>query len=111
MSGPFNLKYLHLFVKERSAGAFILSKDGKSADFVGKSGDDVGAELGRFTRSPYRYFWFDYAASANDAARLEQAWRHRYKPTDNGPSPRAHADHWRCTLAGCAACALSASRR
>lgn len=112
MAGPFSLRYLHLFVKERSAGAFILSRDGKSTDFVGKSPDDVAAALGRFTRSPYRYFWFSYVSSPGEAARLEQSWRHRYRPTDNGSAPHgSHAEHWECTIAGCAACALTQTRR
>lgn len=112
MLGPFNLRYLHLFVKEKSAGAFILSRDGKSADYVGRSGDDVAAALGRFTRSNYRYFWFTYASSAEEAARLEQSWHHRYKPADSGlASSSAPAEHWECTAPGCAACALAQSRR
>lgn len=108
MSGPFLLRYLHLFVKEKSAGAFILSKNGKTADFIGASPDDVAEAVRRRARgSGYRYFWFAYTPSAEDAYELESAWYHRYRPPDN-PSPpgQLHGNDWHCTTPGCAACAL-----
>lgn len=112
MLGPFNLRYLHLFVKDKSAGAFILSRDGKSADFVGSSGEDVATALGRLTRSRYQYFWFAYASSGEEAASLQMSWYHRYRPADSAlPAGDAQKQHWRCTVAGCAACALAQSRR
>jgi len=113
MSGPFSLRYLHLFVSHKSAGAFILSRNGKSADFVGASPDDVASTLGHLARpSGYRFFWFAYASSAEEAFELEHAWYHRYHPTDNSsPQSRTHGLGWRCTTEGCAACALEQSRR
>jgi len=112
MSGPFSLRYLHLFVREKSPGAFILSRNGRSADFVGGSGGDVAAELRRYAdRSGYRYFWFALASSADEAARLEHSWHHRYRPTDNAAPSRSQGADWHCTTEGCAACALTQSRR
>ncbi|MBI4401569.1 MAG: hypothetical protein HY581_08050 [Nitrospirae bacterium] len=113
MSGPFSLRYLHLFVKKGLAGAFILSKNGASADFVGASPDDLAAAIERVGRpSGYRYFWFAYAASAEQAHELERIWYHRYHPSDN-PSPPSHGHGagWACTIPGCAACALAQSKR
>lgn len=113
MSGPFRIRYLHLFVKERSAGAFILSRNGRSADLVGGSAEDVADAIQQFAgRSDYRYFWFAYASSVEEAAQIEHAWFHRYHPTDNS-SPPAGPDgsDWRCTTAGCASCALTQPRR
>jgi hypothetical protein len=113
MSGPFRIRYLHLFVKERSAGAFILSRNGRSADFVGGSGEDVADAIQQFAgRSDYRYFWFAYASTVNEVAQIGHAWFHRYHPTDNS-SPPAGPDgsDWHCTTEGCASCALTQARR
>lgn len=113
MLGPFLLRYHHLFVTEsRSAGAFILSRNGRTADYVGASADDLVGTLGRFARqSDYRYFWFVEARSAQEAAELEQAWLHRYRPSDNpSRASTAHGTEWRCTAEGCPTCALSGVR-
>lgn len=84
MSGPFALRYLHLFLREKSAGAFILSRNGRSADFVGASPDNVAEAVRQCARaSDYRYFWFAYVPSAEMAYELEYLWHHRYRPTDN----------------------------
>ncbi|MEW6543681.1 MAG: hypothetical protein AB1411_08720 [Nitrospirota bacterium] len=113
MSGPFNLRYLHLFVRERSAGAFILSRNGRSADFVGASTTDVANALRQYgSQSGYRYFWFAYSNSPEEAVQLELTWYHRYHPADNAvPPARNHGADWHCTAEGCAACALIQSRR
>lgn len=108
IAGPFNIRYLHIFVSRRAPGAFILSRKGRAADFVGASADDVGDTLARFvSQSGYRYFWFAYASSAEQAYSLENQWYHRFHPTDN-PYPPSHnsAASWRCTTPGCTSCAL-----
>jgi hypothetical protein len=112
IAGPFSLQYLHLFVSRKSPGAFILSKKGRAADFVGASTEDVGVTIRQFAKqSPYRYFWYVYTESAEDAFHIEMAWYHRYRPTDNQAAPWSPADDWRCTTAGCATCALAYSPR
>ena len=112
MLGPFSLRYIHLFVEQRSAGAFILSKDGRSADFVGLSADDLAQSLSSYKgRTTYRYFWFRYAASAKVASELASYWYHRYRPPDNVTPPHVVTwESWRCTVAGCSACALERQR-
>lgn len=112
MSGPFTLRYLHLFLREQSAGAFILSRNGKSADFVGSSPHDVADAIRQTARdSEYRYFWFATTSTAVLAYELEHRWYHRYRPTDNAHSPVPSVEiNWQCTIAGCAACALEAAR-
>lgn len=113
MLGPFLLKYHHLFVSSKSAGAFILSRNGRAADYVGASADDLVGTLGRFARqSDYRYFWFVGADSADEAAEIEQTWLHRYRPADNGSRSTApRGSGWRCTTEGCATCALTGVNR
>jgi hypothetical protein len=112
MSGPFTLKYLHLFLREQSAGAFILSRNGASADIVGSSANDVADAIRRTARdSEYRYFWFATTSTPEHAYELEHGWYHRYRPTDNtSPPVPSHGLDWRCTIEGCAACALAAVR-
>jgi hypothetical protein len=113
MSGPFSLKYLHLFVRDKSPGAFILSRNGRLADFVGTSSDDLaGAIRHRAHQSGYRYFWFASVDSVEEAAQLGHTWYHRYQPTDNSAPPSEFTDtEWQCQAEGCAACALTYSRR
>ncbi len=111
MSGPYRLRYLHLFIQQKSAGAFILSRNGRLADYVG-AGADIESVLQRFARqSEYRYFWYAPSSSVTEAEALALTWRHRYRPTDNHLPPAAdHAEDWRCTVEGCATCALTVSR-
>jgi hypothetical protein len=113
MLGPFLLKYHHLFVGAVSSGAFILSRNGRSADYVGATPTDLVGTLGRFARqSDYRYFWFVEAGSANEAAEIEQTWLHRYCPADNpSRSVSSRGAGWRCTIEGCATCALTGANR
>lgn len=112
MSGPFALRYLHLFLRDKSAGAFILSRNGRSADFVGASPDDLAGAIRRCAReSGYRYFWFAYTTSVDEAYNLEHMWYHRYHPTDNASPPSGvHGSDWHCTQEGCATCALTGTR-
>src|SRR5690606_13354482 len=94
IAGPFSLQYLHQFITRRAAGAFILSRKGRVADFVGSIGTDLAAairEAGR--KTDYRYLWFSYADRAEEAYELERAWHHRFWPADNERSPSRPRDH------------------
>jgi len=111
-AGPFGLRYVDLFVTKRSPGAFILSRNGRLAEFIGASPDDLAAAL-RHIRShtDYRFFWFAYVRSAKHARELAQAWAHRYRPADNHASPNPVSGTWQCPIEGCAACALDGMAR
>jgi len=88
MSGPYNLKYIHLFVTESSPGAYILSRNGRMADRVGRADHNLADNLHReAAEGKYRYFWFEYTPSAAEAHGLECTWYHRYHPTDNPEHP------------------------
>lgn len=112
MSGPFSLRYLHLFIGEKTPGTFILSRNGRLADYVGVSQEDIAGAIRRTAQqSAYRYFWFAVADSAEEATQLGHTWYHRYQPTDNAAPPvEAHESSWRCTDDGCASCALAQAR-
>lgn len=112
MLGPFSLRYIHLFVAKLSSGAFILSKNGKSADYVGMSDRDVAKVLFSFKgTSGYRFFWFSYAENSQQATELASTWYHRYLPSDNTlPPNNLSGPDWQCRIAGCTACALANMR-
>ena len=103
MSGPYNLKYIHLFVTEVSAGAYILSRNGRMADRVGRADENLAQDLRRAaSEAKYRYFWFEYTGRATAAHELECAWYHRYHPTDNVEHPTAPLSGGiRCSVKGC----------
>ena len=109
MSGPYLLRYVDLFVRERSAGAFIFSRNGRSADPGNASGHDVAHGVREGAKDqPDPTFWVAYSTSAQTPFDLERSWHHRYRPTDDPPSARLRAgEQWRCTVAGCATCALA----
>ena len=109
IQGPYSLRYVHLFVEARSAGAFILSRNGKSADFVGHSSEDLARTIAKVKHgTDYRYFWFSYAKSHKKASDLASYWHHRYRPSDNpASSGETSRSSWHCTIAGCTACALA----
>ncbi|MDE3225687.1 MAG: hypothetical protein KGO52_00865 [Nitrospirota bacterium] len=113
MSGPFSLRYVHLFVGEKAPGSFILSRNGRLADYVGVSGEDVAGAIRRAAQqASYRYFWFAVAETAEDAAQLGHTWYHRYRPTDNSAPPAEFGrSSWQCTADGCATCAMTQSRQ
>ena len=109
MLGPFKLSFAHLFVNEGSKGAFILSRKGGTADFIGVSLDDLATTIMSFqNQAGYRFFWFSYADSAEKAKELANRWHHRYQPTDNATSPGDDADSpWRCEVEDCTTCTLA----
>ena len=108
MLGPFALRYVHLFVEEQAGGAFILSRNGRTADFVGMSETMLADSLnGHKSKSGYRFFWFSYAKTPHEAQEMAQYWFHRYRPTDNlKPPDQVSGFEWHCTEEGCTACAL-----
>lgn len=46
------IRHLHLFLREKSAEAYILSRNGRSADFVEVSSDDVAEAVRRHAELP-----------------------------------------------------------
>lgn len=103
MSGPYNLKYIHLFVTEVSPGAYILSRNGRIADRVGRADEDLAQDLQRSAiEARYRYFWFEYTTRPTEAHELECAWYHRYHPSDSPLHPTAPlSGQIHCSVKGC----------
>ncbi len=112
MSGPYNLKYIHLFVTESSPGAYILSRNGRMADRVGRADRNLADDLHReAAEGKYRYFWFEYTPSAAEGHGLECTWYHRYHPTDNPEHPNAPMGaEGACPVKGCQVTAMAQTR-
>lgn len=112
MSGPYNLKYIHLFVTESSPGAYILSRNGRMADRVGRADGNLSEDLQRVAgEGKYRYFWFEYTPKVGDGYELECAWYHRYHPTDNPDHPVSPiGGEAQCTVKGCSQTAMAHAR-
>src|SRR2546426_3780382 len=88
MSGPYNLKYIHLFVTESSPGAYILSRNGRMADRVGRADHNLADNLHREAAGgKYRYFWFEYTPSAAEGFGLECTWYRSEEHTSELQSP------------------------
>lgn len=104
MYGPFLIKDVYSFVTQISPGAYILSRDGKTAHYVGRSDSDVAHRIKRsaLDGKGYLWFWFEYTSSSIKAYLLECEWFHKYKPTDNTIHPATTRNTlWKCPTKGC----------
>ena len=83
-------------------GAYILSKDGKTAHYVGRSDADLASRLMSYRSSDYTTFWYEFSASVVLAYYLECEWYHKYHPADNQNHPAVPPGaSWKCPVAGC----------
>lgn len=103
MSGPHDLDTdtISRLVTKTSAGAYILSKDGQIAHYVGRSDDDVAERLEWWANNTQKYshFWFEYTDSPKAAFDLECRWWHEYNPEDNQKHPdRPDSSNWQCPV-------------
>ncbi len=103
MQGPFPLSQLDLTLAPGTIGVYILSRNGRTVHYVGRSDADLGARIRQSAQTDaYLYFWFRYESSPMNAYRTECAWWHEYQPTDNVNHPAVPAGtSWRCPVAGC----------
>lgn len=104
MRGRFPINEVDKFVIYISPGAYILSRDGRTAHYVGRSDSDVEDPTKRSAteRYGYRYFWFEYASSPMKAYQLECEWYHKFSPSDNSTHPAVpRGANWRCSVSGC----------
>lgn len=104
LTGPFSINGVDLYVTRTSPGVYILSKDGKTAAYVGRSDTDVGFRIKQSSREGYgyTYFWFEYATSPRDAYLKECEYYHKYNPPDNDSHPAVpFGTNWRCPVIGC----------
>lgn len=104
MKGSYLISRLGFYVKETSPGAYILSRDGRTVHYVGRSDTDLAARIKSPAeeRSSYKYFWFEYTTSPMRAYYLECEWWHKYAPPDNDNHPAVPpGTYWKCPVPGC----------
>ncbi|MGQ9571148.1 MAG: hypothetical protein ACUVUQ_10000 [Thermodesulfovibrionales bacterium] len=102
--GPYPMNEVNFYVAQNAPGVYILSKDGRSAAYVGRSDTDVGARIKQSAREGYGYthFWFEYAISLKDAYSKECEYYYKYNPPDNTNHPAVpFGKNWRCPVRGC----------
>lgn len=98
---PLNVETIWTVVPNAQPGAYVLSRDGKHANFIGRSDEDVRSRLlDHAGLDGYVYFWYTYASSAREAFNLESLLFHQYGEgllLDNWRHPeRAPGTTWRC---------------
>lgn len=104
MVGKYLISDVDKHVKKNSIGAFILSRNGKNAHYVGRGDKDLLASIKQFSvqDKTYVYFWYDYTANAKEAYYLECQWYHAYLPVDNSNHPTSPPNETlRCPVKGC----------
>jgi len=103
LMGPYSINDVDLYITRASPGIYILSKDGKTASYVGRSDTDVGLRIKQSaTEGYYTHFWFEYASSPRDAYLKECEYYHKYNPADNTNHPAVpFGTNWRCPVIGC----------
>jgi len=104
LQGPHPILSAYFWNSVRLPGVYFLSRNGKRADYVGRSDDDLRARLITSAKEDtgYTHFWFEYASSPRDAYWLECQYYHQYTPSDNSVHPAVPVGtFWRCPVGGC----------
>jgi hypothetical protein len=99
MEGPFSLtnESIDRAVTRTSPGNYILSRDGRHANYVGRSDIDLNARLKKWVSNSYRWFWGEYASSGYAAFVRECELYHSYSGIDNQIHPqRPTGTPWKC---------------
>jgi len=99
MIGPYQLNTNNIpaVVTRTSAGVYILSRDGISANYVGRSDTNLAERLATWINQGYSHFWFEYVTSQIQAFNGECNWYHSYQNLDNTIHPaRPTNSGWQC---------------
>jgi hypothetical protein len=90
LNGPFYTSGFQFSSLLASPGAYILSRDGRSAHYVGRADVDLGERLRSSAKQGnYTHFWYECASSRTAAYWLECRFYHQYNPSDNLIHPSA----------------------
>jgi hypothetical protein len=104
LTGPYRIEDVDKYVIYTSPGVYILSRNGKSADYVGRSDNDLASRILRSASEGIGYttFWFEYTSSPRDAYYKECEYYHSYNPPDNSVHPAVPQNcNWRCPNGDC----------
>ncbi len=102
--GPKPIDSIDNFITVKSAGIYILSRDSKTAAYVGRSDHDLASRLKQYSIEEYGYthFWFEYTSSVKDAYLKECEYYHKYNSPDNKNHPATpEGTNLRCPVSGC----------
>jgi excinuclease UvrABC nuclease subunit len=84
LNGPFLISGFKFSWLLASPGVYILSRDGRSAHYVGRADKDLGERLRSSAKEgSYTHFWYESCISPTASYRLECRFYHQYKPSDN----------------------------
>lgn len=100
MNGPFKLEDVDYMVS-LTKGAYILSRDGKTAHYVGRSDSNLRTRIKTSANEGrgYHFFWFETTTSPMKAHQLECEWYHKYSPPDNSIHPAVPGGtYWTCPV-------------
>ena len=103
LKGPFPIDEVGSRVEPGYMGVYVLSRDGNSASYVGRSDSDLQQRILRTaSEGDYAAFWYDYSSSPMDGYKYECELYHKYDPPDNQVHPAVPPyANWRCPVAGC----------
>lgn len=85
LSGRHNIYAIDSIVNSIAPGVYVLSEDGRTASYIGRSEYDLRERLKSSSEDHPKcyYFWFQYARSAMEAYKLECELYHKYLPKYN----------------------------
>ncbi len=91
-------------ITKTSSGVYLLSRDGKTAHYVGRSDVNLHARIKDHVGKGYTHFWYTYSTSAQDAFQSECHLYHDFGGAtylDNKIHPQRPANcNWRCPRCG-----------
>lgn len=102
--GPYSINLAGSMVTLSSPGVYLLSRDGSTVAYIGRSDMDIASRIRQSANEGYgyTYFWFEYTPSPREAYLKECEYYHRYNPPDNSNHPAVpFATNWRCPMIGC----------
>ena len=103
LSGPHAISLVSSIVPTQSPGVYVLSRNGRTAHYVGRSDTCLATRLASSARAEkYTHFWYGFTSSPMQAYHAECELYHSYSPVDNANHPAVPiGTQWRCPLATC----------
>ncbi len=98
MRGLCRVSDLPYYVVRGAIGVYILSRNGRSPDYVGRSDCDLADRIRRSaSEGRYMHFWFQYESSPTNGYKSEGGLWHLLEANDNLNHPGVPAAmNWRC---------------
>lgn len=102
--GPYPITLVDNYVTQDLPGVYILSRNGKTADYVGRSDANLSSRIKQSIKEGkgYTFFWFEYTNSIKEAFYKECEYYHKYNPPENTIHPSSPpGTNWKCPVVGC----------